>query len=267
MPLLPLPPDASLGGGDLPVVDGEDVRAVLPAEMRASDNAPIRDAITDAFAAGFVEYQILAERAAAQVDPLRATGDYLRAIAEEKGVIPTRNETDASIRARLFSNAPIVTPDAIVSVVSGILAPYTASEMTYFEPELDGMFICDGTVNYGFLGSDPTHLDRLYPDDEVTNGVYIPHSSPGGAALSNGYPRTFVIRIPALEGADDNFAFISTTADGAFLTDGTEVADYDPAFIFADTLTADELYTTIVSTVQTIKGQGISWTMFVDPTL
>lgn len=269
MPLLPLPaPGTTLGGGDLPVVDGADVREVLPNEIQVSDNAPVRDAITDAFAAGFIEYQSLAERAAAQVDPTRATGDYLRSIAEEKGVVPTKGESDASIRARLFNTAPIVTPDAIVARVSEIIAPYTDSEATFFEPELDGLFVCDGTADYGFIGADPGHYDRLYPDDAAVNGTYIPNSSPGGAAVSTGIPRTFVIRVPALEGADDNFAFVSTDDDdGSYLTDGSEVSDYDPTFLYADTLTADELYQIIIGTVETIKGQGISWTMFVDPTL
>lgn len=278
MPILPLPlSGTTLAGGDLPVSDGSDILKELPDDVRRPEVAAIRDAFCDAFAEGFVEYQSRVELAAAQVDPLRATGIYLRDIAEQRGVVPFPGEAEASIRARLFAAPEIITPNAIYDRVNAIIAPYTPKTCSVFEPDLDGMFVCDGTADFGFIGgtfngvvgigSDPIHLDRLYPDDAIANGVFIPGSGPGYAIPSKGYPRDFVVRIPALEDADNNFAFISDVDEGAFFTDGTEVADYDPAFIFVDTLSADELYSTIVSTVETIKGQGISWTLYVDPAL
>lgn len=254
-----------------PTVTSADVLGTLPTEVRASTQAPVRDAFVAAFTAGLAAYETLAARTAALSDPLRSTGDYLREHAELRGVVPARGESDASIQSRMFAAPLIVTPNAIVSVVNALIAPYTSKLLTLFEPELDGLFICDGSVDYGFIGVDPTHLDRLYPDDSVVNGMYIPQSSPGGAAPSNGYPRTFVMRVPALEGADDLFAFVGDAYEDTFITDGT-VSD-DPyvsntdGYVFANTLTTEELYSTIIGTVERIKGQGISWTLFIDTTL
>lgn len=270
MPTFPLPaPGSSIAGGDLPVTTGADVRAALSAELQAPTVAPVRDALTNGFAAGFLEYQDRATRAAAMVDPLKATGDYLRQIAEERGVVPTRGESEVSIRARLFSSPLIVTPDAIYTVVSSLLAPYTSKPVTLFEPDIDGWFIsATGTPNWGFTGtSAPSHLDRLYPGDALTNGAFILGSSPGGAIAAIGYSRNFCIRIPRLDAADTNFAFVSDADSGVFVTDGTEVLSYGPAFVFGDSLTTDELYASIVGTVNAIKGQGITWTLFIDPTL
>lgn len=203
------------------------------------------------------------------VDPLKATGDYLRQIAEERGVVPVRGESETSLRARLFAAPLIVTPYAIYTTVAALLAPYTSKPVTLFEPDIDGWFIsATGTPNWGFVGkANPSHLDRLYPEDAGVNGVSIQGSSPGGGCPAVGYPRNFAVRIARLDAADANFAFVSNADSGVFVTDGTEVPTYGPAFVFGNSLTTDELYASIVGTVNAIKGQGITWTLYIDSTL
>lgn len=252
MPTLPLPAGSStLAGGDLPVSDATDVLAEFRRPHRNSDVAPVRDAFAEAFAAGHVEYQCVAERAAGRCDPLRATGEFLRSKAAEYDVVPAVGESNVSIRERMFSAPLIVTPDAIESAINDIITPRTC---TVSELELDGWFVhasSDVSVWDSFVGADPEYPDRLYD--------VFPGQLPGGAVPATGKPRRFHVRLPVLDAANENFAFVSSVGDGPYV--GTD------AFVFVDGKTADELYAAIVSRVSAVKGQGISWSLLVDPRL
>lgn len=246
MPLLPLPPETSLAGGDLPVSEAADVLAEFPRPQRNPESAPVRDAFAEAFAAGFIEYQSKAEEVAAQTDPLRATGIHLQARAAERGVVPGRSESESSLRARIFATPDIVTPESISDAVDAIIAPLTCHVC---ELNLDGWFVPanGGTSDWcSFVGSEPNYPDRYY--DDVTNGL------PGGAVPSNGLPRSFHVRIPVV-GTEDEFSAIGEFYAGA------------GAYVFADPQTAAGIYDAIIARVQAIKGQGISWSLVVDPTL
>lgn len=222
MPLLPLPPgDTPLNGGDLPVSESSEVLKEFSSIHRRPETAPVRDALVDGFTEGFLEYQRASSYAAAQSNPMLATGEYLLSFADEREVVPGVDESEESIRNRLFQAPSIVTPDAIVDGINAILAPYTSETATWCELELDGVFVHDGTSVWdSFVGTDPNYPDRYYADQtDLTPSGYVP---------SSGYPRSFVIRIPEL------------------------VA-----------LTADETYRQIIGFVESIKGQGISWTLTV----
>jgi hypothetical protein len=272
MPTLPLPlGTAVLHGGDVPVSDEADVAAEFPRPHRTPTAAPVRDAFTGGWTAGFLEYQNIAARAAAQSDPLRATGDYLKSFAEEHSVIPGADESEESVRSRLFSAPDIVTPDAIVRGVDALLAPYTTKTCRFSELELDGFFVHDGTAEWdSFVGTDPDYPDRYYDD--------LPHRLPGGAVPSSGYLRSFLLRIPALEDNDDavSFAFdapvslvpsdITDDYEGIFVADGTGDGTVGLS-VYTSPQRADYLYAAIVGLVTSIKGQGFSWTLLVDPTL
>lgn len=225
----------------------------------------MRDGFAAAFAEGFLEYQRIAERAAAQCDPLRSTGEYLRGFAEERGIIPAEGESEESIRVRLFSVPSIVTPDAIRGAVNRVLAPYTDKECTYSELELDGAFVHDGTAVWdSFVGTDPDYPDRYYDD--------LPYRLPGGWIPSSGLPRSFMLRVPPLESNDDTVSYVLAESDGIFVGDGTDASgsesDGSVAFsAFQEPKLASELYAAIVGVVETIKGQGITWSLIVDPSL
>lgn len=266
MPFLPLPPDAGVGGGALPVTDDADVLAEFPTPHKSPSSAPVRDSIVGGFTDGFTEYQRRAEYAAAQCDPLRATGDYLRSIAEEKEIYPSAQESDEEIRGRLFTATEIVTPKAIDDAVEALLALATDLNAEIYEPEVDGLFISDGTAIWdSFIGANPRYLDRLYLDDAVENdGDYIPDNRPGGAVPMTGLVRFFVVRVPPLTAVDSDFEFVTTADDGCYIDDGTGSFG---SFSYATAETEDEIYAAIVGKVNSIKGQGITWELLVDASL
>lgn len=270
MPLFPLPPDTPLGGGAVPVNVPADVLAEFPRPHKNNPAAPVRDGFCAGFCESLRAYQSASEYAAAQCDPLRAVGEYLRSIAEEKEVVPIANEADDDLRARLFKAPSIVTPNAILQAVNDLLAPYTDILAEGCEPEMDGWYVHDSSPSVwdSFIGSIPYYPDRLYFDDLATNGVYIPQNMPDRCIVSNGYPRNFLIRIPVLEATKDLFAF----SDFMFIGDGTDAGGTESngtvaTSVFGDSLTEDEIYAAIIGAVQKIKGQGMSWELIADPNL
>lgn len=251
MPLLPLPSETTLGA-ELPVSSVEDVLAEFAVPQKSPEVAPVRDAIAEAFADGFVEYQNAAERAAAQSDPIRATGHYLRAYAEEHEVVPSRGESEDSLRARLFVSPSIVTPDAIEAVINEVIAPL---ECKVSELDMDGWFIHDSGTSVwdSFVGAEPNYPDRYYSDQ--------PSLRVGGCVPSNNLPRSFHVRIPALQAQDEAYDYIGDTY---FIGD---IVGNGGVNIYQGQATSEDKYNTIIARVEKIKGQGISWSMVIDPTL
>jgi len=260
MPFLPLPSETTLGT-DLPVSSVEDVLIEFGVPQKTAEIAPVRDAIAEAFADGFIEYQNASERAAAQSDPLRATGNYLKAYAAEHEVVPFPGESESSLRARLFDSPTIVTPDAIEAVINEVIAPL---ECKISELDMDGWFIHaagDGAVWDSFVGTEPNYPDRYYDDQ--------PSLRVGGCVPSNNLPRSFHVRIPSLNAQDESYDYIGTVdtvlSDGSISTTGWFIGD--DLNIYRDQATSVDKYNTIIARVEKIKGQGISWSMVIDPTL
>lgn len=278
MPSLPLPPGGcALSGGELPVTDGTDVLVEFSGVHRQPKAAPVRDAFAGAFAVSHVEYQDASAYAAALCDPTRATGDYLRSLAVEHDVTPGVGEDEEVLRSRLFSAPEIVTPAAIVAAVDSILAPLTTKRSQLFELELDGLFVHDGTPTAwdGFIGAEPRYPDQYYIEDAAENGGFFIDNqhAPPGALISSGLARSFHLRIPALEAIDEDFAFAIDAVDEVMAigngsdTSGAESDGSVATSLFRDSLTFEEAYAAIVGNVESIKGQGISWSAYVDPTL
>lgn len=212
MPFLPLPDETTLGT-ELPVSTAEDVLEEFAHPHKTPETAPVRDAIAAALAEGFLEYQDASDRAAGQSDPLRATGSYLRAYAEEHEVVPTIGESESSLRSRIFVSPKIVTPSAIEDAINEIIDP----ALCYIsELDLDGWFV-HGTapsVWESFVGSEPNYPDRYYDD--------LPYTRPGGCIPSNNLPRSFHVRIPALQAQDEAFAYIG---EAFFVTNDNTTCD------------------------------------------
>lgn len=278
MPNLPLPVGgAGIGAGDLPVSDGSDVLAEFSDGHRLPETAPVRDAFCEAFAVTHLTYQDAAHVAIAQTDPLRATGDFLVAKALEREIVPFVGETPASIRSRMFSAPELVSPNAIVNAINTLISPYTDKECEFLELDLDGIFVHDGTVTEWdgfFLDGNPRYPDRYYIDDAAENdGFYLENNLPGGPLISFGYRRNFHIRLPSLDAADDILAFaidsddeIMAIGDGSD-TSGAESDGSVATSVFFDGVTAEELYAAIVNKVESIKGQGMTWSVIVDEAL
>lgn len=266
-----IPLDHTLGGS-LPVVDDSDVLKEFPRPHRNNDTAPIRDAFVRAFAESFLEYQDDAENTSAQLDPLRATGEYLRSIAAERQVFPVSGESEEHLRSRLFSAPSIVTPGAIQSAVNDILDRYTTKRCQVCEPLMDAAFLSDGIADAydgGFFLDTPVYPDRLYPEDAALNdGFFIPDNMPGDFILESEVPRTFLIRVPVLQAADTLFAFVGEM----FIGDGTDAFGTESdgtvaCSVYGDGLTETQIYDAVVGTVEVIKGQGMSWILWVDSSL
>jgi hypothetical protein len=205
MPILPLSSGFSVipQGGDLPVTDASDVIATLPSAMQPNQPSPVRDALCAALAGLMVRYQEEAGYAAAQCDILRATDQYLIALAEERGYFQQTNETQEQFRARVIATPAVVTPQAIVSLANALIAPYTSKQCMYFESGLDRWFVNNGATWNSFVGVGPRYDDRLYVDPNVTDGTRVPNRDPGGAwvfADANG--RLFGLRVPVIQDSD-----------------------------------------------------------------
>lgn len=314
MPNLPLPlGGTALSGGDLPVSDASSVLAVFPDFLKSSDPAPVRDAIVAALVAMFTSYQDLAAYCAAQSDVLRATGTYLDGLLNDRGVRRQVGENDDDYRARGLAFQQVVTPAAIVAAANSILAPVSNVEAQCFDATLDRAFL-GGEIGFGtvigtrsFPGFAPHYLDRLYPDDEATNGVARDNCDPGGMWLfSDLFGRYFVLRIPDIATLDSvlqlcyagvrldpsdalvpelggatpassaaipsGYLASSLGGTGLFLGDGSNSSGAEAdgsvaTFMFATSTDSARVYQLIANTVERIKGHSMRWKLYVDPNL
>ncbi len=279
MPTAPAYPPFAPSAVDLSVRDEADVLAALPEEYR-TDSHPVLDALVAGLLGMLVEHQSRSDYAAGQGDVTRATDEYLDGLAGDRGSHRASGETNSAYRERTTSWKEIATPDAIVDVVNGILEGVTTSEAQVFESILDRWYVTDGTDGSGgapaffsFVGDGltemcPNYPDRLYEDDETTNGGYVrPQSSPGGSlAFADGLGRMFVIRVPELNDVDAprTYASDGTPVDDPGMFMATTASATGLAFMSNDYLTADETYQAIVDAVQSIKGHGVRFKLLVD---
>ena len=263
---------------DRAVSSVDDILTLYPEEIRGPKGTehPVLDDIAGAHLAMHEGYQDAADYAAAQADPLRATGRYLDVFAEDRGFKRQEGESDEDLRTRVFAAFQGVSPDGIMAVVNAILAPYTSIKAQYYEPELDCWFVpsSSDSVWCSFIASSPNaappdYPDRLYEHNAAEHDwLYRPQSSPGEAVPDWGSdgPR-FVLRVPQLNDSSSLLAFVTSSdsvlADEWFI--GTGVGDF--GFIGSTSFEADQVYATLVNTVNKIKAHGVRWTMSVDPAL
>jgi hypothetical protein len=257
-----------------------DVLAVLPAFVRRSDSAPVRDALAAALVEILSRYRQLSAYAAAQCDITRATGIYLQSLCAEHGVFKQDGESDDALRVRALTAPNLVTPTAILAAANAILALYTSARAQYAESALDRWFVQDGSAGWhSFVGAQPQYLARLYPADAAANGGFVrPSSEIGGAwAFADQLGRFFILRVPVLTGLGSAHAFLaaditapvdarSFVADGSN-AGGSEASGQVAMFVYADPSTALAAYQAIVNAVTRIKGQSVRWAMVADPRL
>jgi hypothetical protein len=266
----PIPPGLLPSSAAAPVASVEDVRKAWPHEMLEAEQAPVRDALIEAQLAMFFAYQEASSHAAAQSDPTRATGKYLEEFTGEVDIHRQLGEDDETLRDRYFAVPDLVSPNAIKRVVDRLLAPHTDKRCQLFESIGDRMFLGDGAAPWCrcFLGDGDTEIEPGYP---ARRYALRKTSSPGGPRpFADHYGRLFVVRVPLLEGA---------TAEAAFLFDGVQASarpfalgdGADPngsrAFLFAGATLAMKVYARIAAQLDRITGQGIRWILEVDPKL
>jgi hypothetical protein len=284
MPLLPLPTGgSSLTGGDVPVSGTDDVLAALPLFLRATDSAPIRDAIVAALTAIFIGYQEGATYAAEQSDTLRATDTYLRGFAQELKTFAKPGESDQSLRARMLAVQGLVTPKAILAAASALLAPFTTVHAQIAESIQDRWFVRSLSATgdwHSYVwqttrSRSPTYPDRLYPDDAAINGGDVrPDSNPGGARVwRDTVGRSFFLRLPDLSPLDSLVAAACAGGPGpapyskSYFTVGTGTNATNATFVRNVSASALSVYQSVTNTVERLRGSSIRWTLYVDPKL
>jgi hypothetical protein len=261
-------------------VTAADVLAVLPAFVRQSDTAPVRDALAAALACIVARYRTLSGYAAKQCDITRATGIYLESLCREHGVYKQAGESDDQLRARALTAPELVTPAAILAAANTILGRYTHVGAQYAESVLDRWFV-HGHVAWwhSFIGAQPQYPARLYPGDAAANGGFFrPSSKIGGAwVFGDMVGRCFVLRVPVLTGLAAAHTFISgdltAPADTrSFVADGSNTAGSEAKgrvgmFIYQSPSTALAVYQAIVNAVNRVKGHSVRWILLADPKL
>jgi hypothetical protein len=140
MPKLPITLPCRLDSGALPVSDTDDVLAAWSGDIAGLSTAKLRDAIVAGQLAALKAYQQASGYAAAQSDPLRATGEYLDEIgAFERDIKRGAGEADATYRARVNAQPTLVSPEDVLAAANAALAPYTDVQCRYAE-RCDGIF-------------------------------------------------------------------------------------------------------------------------------
>jgi hypothetical protein len=261
-------------------VTDADVLAVLPAFVRRSDSAVVRDALASALVHIIRRYRQLSAYAARQCDITRATGIYLESLCAEHGVYKQTGESDDQLRARALTTPDLVTPEAILAATNTVLALYTTARAQYAESILDRWFVHDGTAGWhSFVGAQAQYLARLYPADAAANGGFVrPNSELGGAwAFGDQVGRFFILRVPVLTGLIDTHAFVASDLLAppdarSFVGDGSNASGSETSgaigmFVYQDPSTALAVYQAIVNAITRIKGQSVRWTLLADPKL
>lgn len=262
----------------VPVTSVDDVLAIFPEFLKSTDPSPVRDDIFESLLAMFREYQSSAAYTAAQSDPMRAVGAYLEGLAADHELFKLASDSDESLRAVFFESIDLVTPATIAAALNVITAPYTTALAQILEPDLDCAFVTDGTGEYdsAFVGTNPRYPDRLYPDDALENDGYVrPQSQSDGFWIFSGdqIGCEFVVRLPDLSAADEDFSFSSDAdPDEMFISDntddsGSEIDGTVISFSFTSAVTSEDLYNSVVAVLDRIKGQGIRYEVYVDPSL
>lgn len=286
MPSLPLDPVAVVAGaGDLPVNSSDDVLTLLPAAFKPDGDSPVRDALIAGLTQILEKWQERSGYAASQSDILRAVERYLDGLVNDHGFVRAGDtESDDALRARALAVPELVARQAVLDAINPILARYTAVKVRVFEPVLDGWFVTDDapTAWQSFIDESAQYPDRLYADDATINdGLVRAQSDPGVAwpALDE-VGRELVARVPQVNTPSSQhwfmFDFTSLANNGArnFIADGTDASGGESrntgtvaTFLSLEAITATQIYQSIVDAVERVRGQGIRWSMVVDPEL
>jgi hypothetical protein len=257
-----------------------DVLAALPALVRESDAAPVRDALAAALVAIIARYRQLSSYSAKQCDITRATGIYLESLCREHGVFKQPGEADDELRARALTAPDLVTPQAILAAANTVLAPYTSVHAQYAESVLDRWFVQDGSAPWhSFVGAQPQYFSRLYPADAAANGGFVrPSSEIGGAwAFADQVGRLFVLRVPVLTGLSEAHAFAAADLSAppgarSFVADGSNASGSEASgalgmFVYQSPSTALAVYQAIANAVSRIRGHSVRWLLVADARL
>ena len=233
MPTLPLPDltnGVSIDAGELPVSSIDDIAATWSNDVQAPPVAPIRDAIQQGELAMMLAYQNVAPKAAAQCDPLRATGEYLDEVGDDRSIQRQPGESDTEYSARVNAVPSTVSPNDIIAAANAVLAPYTSIPCRYYE-QSDAWFLSNPntTTWSAHLFSDSDGGPNAVPNYPDRRYSLIPNRRPPGAVLfGDMYGREFVLRTPDISSVDATVGALFQQAQVVIAT--TTTAYVQPAF-------------------------------------
>jgi hypothetical protein len=280
------------GAGPRPFRTRDDVLAQLDDLLKGNSDtlAPIRDALVDALTALLFQLQFRSEYAIAQADLLRATEQYLTSVGGDDRMVPQApGEGDEAYRARLLATPSTVTEEAITLGVNIILAPFTTTQCQLIDNILDRWYVSTGLPDAGFhsfIGAPPEYPDRLYSGQEASNGgVSRANSDPGGARVFQSdnirQGRAFTLLLPDLSelttpstvatdiqpptphGGSPDLTEFTDRASYGFYVGNTTNPDI-VAIVNRDSTTAQAIYQSIESFVNSVVGQSIRWGFIAD---
>lgn len=293
--------------GPPPVSSIDDLTALLPAFLKPNTPAPVRDALLQMTLQVFLAYQEAAAYAVAQSDLGRATGIYEDGLLEDHGFARQSGEVDTPFRTRALGTQLEVTPAGILAAVNAILDTVGAPHASYFEPALDRMFITDGTGGYhSFIGTGPDYPDRQYTDSLTSTSPVAGRAAGHAWIFGDVGGRYFVLRTPDLAALDQSIQLVFngtkvrpqdtavpelggavTTAfvnlgpgelsaslggTGLYISNGSDTAgtESDGRFgtpLYQSLSDSNRIYAAIVNTVEQIKGMGVRWMLYADPSV
>lgn len=278
MPTLPVSLPV-VPGGDQPIASTEDVLAILPPEARQRPDAPVRDALVTLVTDTALAWQVKSAQAAANADVTRAVSIYLDGLLGDRGIHRAEGEADEAYRARALSSPELVAPGVIIQAVNTVLAPYTDVKAQLFPCILDQTYLHqgDGTwhnfiwdaTTVGTAGADPDYADRYYDDRTQAH--------PDAAWVFDNYllGRGFLLRVPLLSNLSPEGAYLNdgtVQPDDGYAGDGSDTSGSEAdgsigLFVYLSESDAMGVYAQVVSAVESLRGHGIRWMLYVDPNL
>jgi len=245
----------------LPTLD--DAMALLPGWAQRLDS-PVRDALLEAWRAMANMLQAkLGQFIAQTYSPRTAEDTWLDEFGQLLHQPKTGNESEGEYRARLLARGDVVSPNAIKAAVDALVAKVSPIAPVYLEPATDAIFWSDlGSPWTAFWQPVDHRLWADYPDNINPHvGVYwVPDVE---YAL-------FWIVLPGDSGASEPQVYCQPNDEGAPGTQWINLFN-DPSFVMPVNTEVGFVFANdtplleqIASSVNTIRGGGVTWMAFSD---
>jgi hypothetical protein len=246
----------------LPTLD--DAMALLPGWAQRLDS-PVRDALLEAWRAMANMLQAkLGQFIAQTYSPRTAEDTWLAEFGSLLHQPKTGNESEGEYRARLLARGDVVSPVAIKAAVDALVAKASPIAPVYLEPATDAIFWAALDSPWSAFWQPTSHrLWADYPDNiNPTVGAYW--SPDVEYAL-------FWVILPGDTGAGEPQVYCQPSGDeGAVGTQWIDLfsgpsfvmpVNSEVGFVFANDT---PLLEQITSTVNPIRGGGVTWAIYTD---
>lgn len=249
---------------DASALTDNDVLALLPAWVRSVNTRLRRALVTQA--RGFWQY--VHNRTGFALNALRtprhASGELLNAHGERKRRPRAPHEGDAAYRERLLSHPEVITPDAITAAVRALVRAERPTDPAVIEPASEGFFVA--SVSSPWLcfaqqrGQRP--LWGVFPDNPIVQvGAWLP-------TVRQSLGACFVVIIEGDLNSEGD-ALYAMRAPPVFVEAASLfVGSVGAGVTWGHTLPlAPALEQRVLTDVESRRGGGVVWVLYVEPTL